>query len=220
MRTVYCISGLGADERVFKNLSVQGAKFKFINWLSPEPGETLSSYAARMSGAVQEKNPVLCGLSFGGMMALEISRIIPVSKLILISSIKSEKELPLWMKTCGLLRLQKALPSQPLHKFKALKAIRPVQNYFLGAKTEEEKRMANEYRDTVDPFYLKWSLNHVLNYSNQWLPPEWIHIHGTDDHIFPIRNIKPTHVIEGGGHFMIMNKSEQINRILEENICR
>ena len=33
------------------------------------------------------RNPILIGLSFGGMMCIEIAKLIPVEKVILISSI-------------------------------------------------------------------------------------------------------------------------------------
>src|SRR6187402_1248228 len=107
MKTIYCISGLGADERAFSRLKVEGYRIRCLPWLTPEPGESINAYATRMRAEIIEENPILCGLSFGGMMSIEISKQIPVEKLILISSIKSVKELPRWMKTCGFLRLNR-----------------------------------------------------------------------------------------------------------------
>ena len=100
MKTIYCISGLGADERAFSKLHVDGYEIRCIPWLTPEPGENIDAYAARMRAGIIEEKPILCGLSFGGMMSIEISKQMPVDKLILISSIKSIKELPRWMRTC------------------------------------------------------------------------------------------------------------------------
>jgi pimeloyl-ACP methyl ester carboxylesterase len=99
MKTIYCISGLGADERAFSKLKIKDFKLKVINWLMPEPNETIEHYATRMRATITEENPVLMGLSFGGMICTEIAKQIPVEKIIIISSIKSSKELPLWMKT-------------------------------------------------------------------------------------------------------------------------
>lgn len=215
MKPIYCISGLGADERVFKKLNIQ-ADLQFVQWVKPEPGETIQNYAHRLSSQIKDDNPIIIGLSFGGMMAIELSRILSISKVILISSVKSEKELPFWMRTCGQWKLDRALPDRPLGSIPGSKAIRPIQNYFLGASTEEEKRIANEYRDNIDPQYLKWSINQVLNWKNDWLPSEMVHIHGNKDHIFPLKKVKPTHVINGGGHFMIMNHHKEISNILKE----
>ena len=149
-------------------------------------------------------------------MALEIARLLNISKVILISSVKERKEIPTWMKLCGKCHLENILPRKPLTTYPVTRVFRPVQNYFLGAKTEEEIRMANEYRDKVDPFYLKWSINKIFNWSIDWKPSDFIHIHGNNDHIFPIKYVRPTHIIDGGGHFMVMNKHEQISKIIND----
>ena len=43
-----------------------------------------------------------------------------------------------------------------------------------------------------------------------------LYIHGTADRILPIRYIKYDIKIENGGHFMTINKAEQLNIILNE----
>jgi pimeloyl-ACP methyl ester carboxylesterase len=142
---------------------------------------------------------------------------LPVKSVVLISSVKTNTELPFWMRSCGQLKIDSLLPEKKaITTVPGAKLLRPLQNYFLGASTEEEKRIANEYRDSVDPVYLKWSINHVLNWKNDWLPSNLYHIHGDKDHIFPIKNVKPTHVIRNAGHFMVFNKYEEINKILME----
>lgn len=218
MLPVYFISGLGADERVFRNVNIPGASVRYLRWTSPAKEESIESYAHRLMMQCTEENPVLVGLSFGGMMAIEMSRLMAVRKVILISSVKNRDELPPWMKISGKLKLPQLLPDRKLSSFRAYKLLRPFQNYFLGVTNDEERRIANEYRDNVDPQYLKWSISQVCSWQSPQLPEEIYHIHGTADHIFPIHRIKPTHTIEGGGHFMIMNKTDQINAILHSLI--
>jgi len=110
MNIIYCISGLGVDERAFSNLRIDGYQLKVIQWIEPLKNETLYRYAKRMSEEIDTENPILMGLSFGGMMCIEIAKQIPVSKVIIISSIKSSLELPTWMKTVAWLKLNKILP--------------------------------------------------------------------------------------------------------------
>lgn len=110
MKTIYCISGLGADERAFSKLNVEAYQLKVIPWLQPLQKETIEAYAKRMMVAIDEENPILMGLSFGGMLCIEISKQIAVQKIIIISSIKSYTELPLWMKAAGRLKLNKIVP--------------------------------------------------------------------------------------------------------------
>jgi pimeloyl-ACP methyl ester carboxylesterase len=216
MRHLYCISGLGADERIFCKLQVPGSTFHFIRWIQPRAGENISDYAGRLCNQIDHDHPIILGVSFGGMMAIELAKVRQAEKVILISSVKSPSELPRWMKLCGRLKFDKILPSKPLHTIRPLKALRPVQNYFLGAESEEEKLIANEFRDTVDPIYLRWSINQVLNWRNEWLPQSIYHLHGEKDHIFPLKHVKPTHVIPNAGHFMVMNKYNQISEILRK----
>ena len=153
MKSLYCISGLGADERVFSKLIINDSELKPVKWLQPLQGEALSAYAQRLSDQITDPEPVILGLSFGGMMAIEIAKLKPVSKIILLSSIKTSSELPAWMNLAGKSSVYKLLPDRQISSIKALKALRPIQNYFLGARTEEEKKIANEYRDHVDPVY-------------------------------------------------------------------
>lgn len=215
MKTIYCISGLGADEKAFSKLRIKGFELKIIRWLLPQPGETLPHYAGRMRKDIKEENPILMGLSFGGMVCTEIAKQIPVKKIILISSIKSAKELPLWMKTVAALKLHKIIP------LKSTKLTEPLQNSFLGVINEEDKAVAANYRRGVDPVYINWAVNQALNWKNNWLHPEIYQVHGDKDKIFPVKNIKSSYTIKNGGHFMIMNKADEvsncINHILEND---
>ncbi|MBS1917064.1 MAG: alpha/beta hydrolase [Bacteroidetes bacterium] len=210
MEDIYCISGLGADERIFDKLSIPNAKLHFIKWLTPENNEPIEVYAKRISKQVVSQNPLLMGVSFGGMMAVEISKHIPVKKTILISSVKSRKELPQWMKITGNLRLNKLAPS------KQQGWMGPIENYFLGADGEEEKRMAKDFRKNIDPIYLHWAIDKVVNWQNNEIPSALFHLHGTSDKTFPIKNIRATHIVEGGNHFMVMNRASEVSGVLEK----
>jgi pimeloyl-ACP methyl ester carboxylesterase len=208
MKQIYCISGLGADERIFSRLSPENTRFRYMQWLIPEDKETIESYAARMAHQIHHNNPVIMGVSFGGMMAIEIARIVPTSKVILVSSVKSQQELPQWMKLSGKLRLNKLMPPKPVEWMSLL------ENTFLGAESPEEIALCNEFRKNVHPGYLRWAIEQIINWRNEWLPPVTYHIHGNKDKIFPLKGILPTHVIKGGGHFMIMNRAPAISSLL------
>ncbi len=208
MKTIYCISGLGADERAFSKLRLPGYELKVIPWLMPEQDESIASYAARMRAGIEEENPVLMGLSFGGMICTEIAKQVPVKKLIIISSIKSSDELPAWMKIVAKLRLHKIVP------LKSSRLTEPIQNIMLGADSAEEKMIASEYRKKVNITYTNWAVNQAINWKNNWQHPATVHIHGDQDRMFPIKNIRPDFTIKNGGHFMIMNKAADISRCI------
>lgn len=209
MKTIYCISGLGADERAFSRLHVDGYQFVCLPWLTPLPKENIASYATRMSKGITTEKPILMGLSFGGMMSIEIARQIPVDKIIQVSSIKSDKELPRWMKLAGALRLNKMLP------MRSYKITEPIQNRFIGITLPEEIEMVRSYRKNAPQVYMDWAINEVLNWRNNWQPPAIYQVHGDADRIFPIYNMSPDYTIKNGGHFMIMNKAAEVNEALQ-----
>ena len=209
-RTVYCISGLGADEKVFANLRVDGYELIHIPWLRPHKNETLVTYAKRMAASFRHETPVLLGVSFGGMLGIEIARQLPLQKLIIVSSIKSVTELPPWMKVVGKMQLNKFLP------VRSYKFTEKVDNNRLGVSNEEEKKMVQAYRKTADSVYINWAINKVVNWKNNWQPDNLIHIHGDQDKMFPIKRIKATHIIKGGTHLMIYNRAKEIGEYLEK----
>lgn len=215
MKTIYCISGLGADERAFSKLSIEGYTLQCIPWLQPLQEESLQDYAGRMKAGITTTNPILLGLSFGGIMCIEIAKQLPVQKIIIISSIKSSMELPLWMRAVAKLSLHKLFP------LRSTKLTAPFQNLFLGVTNAEDKKIAEDYRRRADIKYVKWAVDKVLNWKNDWVHPHTIHIHGNKDRMFSLKKIKADHIIKGGGHFMIMNKAPEvsgfINTVLQNN---
>lgn len=211
-RSLYCISGLGADERIFANLKLDGWELEHLPWLRPGKKETIEAYATRMAKSIQYSSPFLLGVSFGGIIAIEIARQLPLQKLIIISSIKTTYEMPSWMRIAGALHLNKLVPMRP-YKF-----TQKIGNNRLGVSNDEERDMVGEYRRKADPIYLEWAVDQVLNWKNSWQPGHIIHIHGDKDKIFPLKNIRPHHIIKDGTHFMIYNRAPDISRIIAKEL--
>ena len=61
---------------------------------------------------------------------------------------------------------------------------------------------------------MDWAINEVLHWRNNWQPPKIFHVHGDADNIFPINKVAPDYVIKAGGHFMIMNKADEVSAVL------
>lgn len=209
MEIIYCISGLGADEGAFSRLNITGYQLVYLPWLLPEKKEPISTYAKRMSAGIKTENPIIIGLSFGGMMAIEIAKLLQVKKIILISSIRKMDELPGWMKGVAKLNLNK------LFTMRSHTILEPIQNRLLGVSIDsEEIVMVRNYRKNAPIVYTTWAVNEVINWRNNWLHPNIFHIHGDNDKMFPIKKLSPTHIIKGGGHFMIMNKAVEVSRYI------
>lgn len=68
--TIYIISGLGADKRMFQNFSFESYNVIHIDWILPLENETLQNYALRISENIKDENAILIGLSFGGILSV------------------------------------------------------------------------------------------------------------------------------------------------------
>ena len=211
-RPIYCISGLGADEKIFTNLHINGYELRYIPWIRPHKKERIEGYAKRMAEQIKEADAVLLGVSFGGMMAIEIAKQIPLQKLVIVSSIKSVNELPRWMKTAGILKLNKLLPAG-IYKY-----TEKIGNSRLGVSTKEEKEMVRTYRRNADLVFLDWAITQILNWKNKWQPQNLVHIHGDKDKIFPVKKINPSTIIKDGTHMIIYNRANEIGSLLEKEL--
>ena len=209
MKRIFCISGLGADERVFSNISISGYELVHVKWIKPDNNELLQDYCKRLLPQITETSPILLGVSFGGIVSIEISKLIPTNAIIIISSITSEKEMPVWMRIVRFLKVHRYFKINPSGIFD------PIQNYTLGAKTKMEKDIARNYRRNVDRTFLYWAIDVIMKWKNNYVPKNLYQIHGKDDKMFPIKHIKTSFIIEGGGHLMTYNKSKEINLVLE-----
>lgn len=213
--SIYFISGLGADRRAFRRL-VFPEEFKIIHldWISPEPNESLVSYASRLALNIDTSTPFyLVGLSFGGMLATEISKQLNPKHTFLISSTPTFKELPWYYRMAGSVSLQKLVPTGLLKKSNG------IGLKFLGAKSDEERRLLKQLVVDSDPYFMKWALTCILTWRNTERPLNVTHIHGTSDNILPIRfTVKPDHIIEGAGHFMVYANAQEIIDIINNQI--
>ena len=67
---VYFMPGLAASSTIFERIDLPKDVFEMIllEWEIPLPEETLVHYAKRMASKITHPNPVLIGVSFGGIL--------------------------------------------------------------------------------------------------------------------------------------------------------
>lgn len=210
MKHVYCIPGLASDEKVFSKLDFGDASVHHLSWKVPLGHETLEEYAALLATDIRHERPVLVGLSFGGIMAVEISKIIPVAQVILLASIKTKIEKPFYFKLSATMGLHKLVPARPpafMDRFR---------NYHLGVSSKGQNQLITGYRRQANPRYVKWAIDRIIHWKNETVPENLVHIHGDKDHIFPIKYVRPDYVIKGGGHLFLMNQWKETNAVLSK----
>ncbi len=207
MKEVYILSGLGADERVFKSIDFSQQKVTFIKWIVPDPDESIKNYSKRLTVQIHSSRPILIGLSFGGMMAIEIAKHLEVERIILISSSKTKTEIPFYFRWIGILQIHRLIPASLLKKSNFL------TNWFFGAADEDESKILKNILRETDTTFLKWAIDKIVNWKNNTVPQNLIHIHGTADRVLPLTNCD--FKIEGGGHLMILSKANEISNLLQ-----
>lgn len=210
---LYFVPGLAANTKIFERISLPEEHFElhFLDWMLPTSiNESIEEYALRMCAKIQHKNPVLIGVSFGGIMVQEMSKIIDCKKIIIISSVKSNKEFPKRFKLVQVTKAYKLFPS------KVISNIESYERYFFNDYLKKRAELYKIYLSIRNKEYLQWAIYNVLHWKQKESIPGIIHIHGKKDEVFPIKYIKNSIEIENGTHVMILNKAKTISEILKK----
>jgi pimeloyl-ACP methyl ester carboxylesterase len=215
--TVYFISGLGADKRAFQKLELpENLLIKYIEWIDNSENESLSNYCLRLCNQIYTAEPfTLIGLSFGGIVAVELSKILQPAQIILISSVSTSAQLPMSRLGHSLIKtlhLYKCIPSF------IFKNVNAVTYWLFGVKKKDEKKLLTQIITDTPSLFAKWAMGKILTWENTSRPKNLFHIHGTADKLFPIKNITADVRINDGGHFMVYSKAEEISKILRERL--
>ena len=208
---LYCLSGLGTDERAFKNIHVDNVELVHIPWIDNLENESLSDYAKRLFNETNpEEDYNLIGLSFGGMIAAEWEKIRSPKTLFLLSTVSDKSQLPWTIKLAGKLRLHRIIPMSILSTPNAL------TYYIFGIRKNANRAVFKEILRDTDPKHLKWAMNALMHWSND-STTKAIKIHGDNDRLLPMKG-EIDHTIKGGGHMIILNEGEAISKIIQEAI--
>lgn len=205
---LYGISGLGADKRVFEYLDLD-CKLIPIEWIEPLKNETIESYSIRISKSInREEDFGIMGVSFGGLVAVEISKRLNPKLTILISSAETRLELRLIYRIIGKTKLLKLIPQF------LFDPPRIIADWIFGAVN---KKLLNQILNDTDLYFAKWAVNQLTNWSNiEKLSNPVLKIGGTHDKLIPPN--KNQRLIEKGEHFMIVDRADEISQIINEII--
>jgi len=208
---IYFISGLAADSRVFKHIALPaGYEVVHLDWLKPATHETVGEYAMRLAEGINRQEPfALLGLSFGGMLATEIALQYAPVKTILVSSVPHYKHLPGYYRAAGVTGFHKLLP---VHFFKKAAILKRL----FTTETEEDKEMLRQLIRDSDDHFIRWAIDAIVRWKGGGVSFPHIHIHGSRDEVLPLRFTTPTHKMRGAGHLMVMNRAEELNKIIRE----
>lgn len=211
--SVFFMPGMAANSKIFEFIKLpKNFKLHYLEWYQPEANDDLSSYVNRLSKKIHGQNIILVGQSFGGIIVQEISKIINVKKVVIVSSVKSRHELPLMMQLSKKTKAYKLLPLNWIDDFESL------VTFVFGPMIKKRISLYRKYLSFRDENYLKWAIHQIVNWEQNKPDKNTIHIHGTHDLVFPSIYIKNAIFVKGGNHAMILRKASWFNENLPKLI--
>lgn len=202
--------GLAASAAIFERIVLPADIFEtvLLEWEIPLEKETLPEYAKRIVQKIQHPNPVLIGVSFGGILVQEMTRFIEARKVIIISSVKTNVEFPRRMKVAKTTKAYKLIPTNLVANVESL------SKFSFGYKIDQRLKLYEKFLRVRDKRYLDWAVEQVILWERTIADEKVVHIHGDDDDVFPIKQIQNCIVVKGGTHAMILVKYKWLNENL------
>ncbi|WP_027076191.1 alpha/beta hydrolase [Maribacter antarcticus] len=207
---VYFMPGMAANSSIFENISLPIDQFEvhFLDWTLPTKDMDIAAYAKQLIGLIHHKNPVLLGVSLGGIVVQEIAKIIPTRKVIIVSSVKSKNELPKRMLFARYTNIHKVLPTSLVNNVELL------AKYAFGETVTKRLALYEKYLSIRDKHYIDWCIHELVNWQQTEPSTSLVHIQGDKDAVFPIANITDCMKVKNGTHTMIIHRAKWFNEHL------
>ena len=110
IKSIYIFSGLGADENVFQNLDFSEYSVTSVQWLNTLKQEFISKYAVRLLHQIRKEKLISFGLSFDGIVGIQVAKLIKTKKAIIMASTNTKYEIPFYFRWAGRLGFYRILP--------------------------------------------------------------------------------------------------------------
>ena len=204
---IYLLPGLGADCRIFRNISFPYDTIH-LELPVPESKTTLREYAYSFIPRIDTSREfILMGVSLGGMICSELADTLSPEKVILISSAKCRDELP------GRYRFQMYIPLNLLVPGKMTKwggkVLAPVVEPDWGQDTIFRSMLMAK-----DPVYMRLTVNMIINWTKENYDSSIVHIHGDHDRTLPVRRVRHDYLVPGGSHMMVYMRGEYLSKLI------
>jgi pimeloyl-ACP methyl ester carboxylesterase len=206
---------MGADHRLFGPQRAAFADVSVPPWPLPARGELLEDYASRMASTLQRQpTPYFVGVSFGGMVALEVARHMPAKGVFVISSCLSGDAIRPVLRTLGA-----CVSGLPFNPFRFRRMLGGTLLRLCGDLGRAHRELLLRMLVDSDPRFLRWACASAARWSfSGQLPAPVVRIHGSRDRIIPIDRVRPNRVVPGAGHFLNLTHADALNSLMLETI--
>ena len=207
------LPGMGGDGRLFRPQRAVFPNLIVPSWIEPLPKESLVDYAARFAKVIDPGQPCfLGGVSFGGVVALEVASHLMTRECFLLGSIRSPQEIPrrlrLFRSVSGLVMIPKWLSP----------CVLACGSRYLNPTVRGALHQVHD----ADGRFLRWAAQAILN----WTPSDGVksvrvsQINGDRDRVFPHGLTKADRVVPGAGHLVSLTHPDVVNQFLLERMSR
>lgn len=213
MKVVYFIPGLGADERLFSNLHLTGIEERYLNWIDPEGCKTLADYAQRYVPMIDTSESFyILGMSMGGMMAIELQKLVEPEKMILVSTVKTRHEISPQLRAVARMKLDMLFSGSVIQNLSGL------IDMVVPWQTQTQRKLFLDMLHNCTPEFLEFAIHACINWDNEIKPHNYVHLHGNRDPLFPGKRAQDAEIVEGGNHFMIYEMGEELTRRIQHHL--
>ncbi len=213
---IILLPGLGMDERLFAMQKLEFSTIQVPEWLPHRTFESLADYARRMSDAVNPGGPCYVGgMSFGGMVALEMARHLDCRGCFLISSVRSFHEFPYWARFLGPWSFLLPPRSDLL-----LASLSTAAGWVFGRFLPPAPRQFLSNVSKLRAPNMPWACRAVYSWKPvQPLPGPIFQIHGSTDKMLPAKLSRAEEFVPQGGHYLPLLQPFVVNDFLRRKIA-
>lgn len=211
---IFLLPGLGLDERLYATQRLEFPSLQVPIWLRPKWFESLPQYSRRIAQAIDPRGPCFVGgMSFGGMVALEMSRHLDCRGCFLISSVRSSAELPLWARL-----LAPGAWLLPLGSDRIAASLATAAMWTMGRRCPASWRQFCTHLSKTRAPMLPWACRAAVSWKPASTTCPVYQIHGDRDPILTHRNTRAEVIVPRGGHLLPLTHPFAVNDWLRRSI--
>ena len=200
-----------------QHFRVQGYELVLLDWPKVDVKEGFSSFVAKVNTLLphSETSVNLLGVSMGGMIAQEVAKLRKLGVLILVSSVYGASQLPFYFQLGRFTPFYKLVNKQS-HQLGA-----NFLSLFFGRMQPAIKKVFVDMYLSADVSFVRWAIREIPRWKLRGVATSrLIHLVGSRDLIFPLflYDSSKVHIVNGGGHNMIMTHASVINKYLEQEL--
>jgi pimeloyl-ACP methyl ester carboxylesterase len=203
---------MGADNRLFRSIRIPEAEIVTPDHAEPAPGENLAQYAARIADGLSiQPEDIVGGISFGGMLAGEITRQRRVAGLILLGSCLRPDRLPRsyrWIERLGCF-----IPDFALR----CRSWRPWVRWRFAPITRDAETCLLEMSRSHPTVQIRVFGRMIMGWDGvDDVTCPILSIHGDSDRIIPLKSAAADVILEHAGHAFTLTHAEQTTSAIRD----